>query len=155
MCGIVGYTGYREACPILIKGLHRLEYRGEDSAGVALLGEDSTLKIYKAVGKVSNLEAQASGNDCGGTTGIAHTRWATHGEPNERNAHPHVSQSGSLTMVHNGIIENAGVLRDQLRTRGFLSAAIPTPRSFSSLSSTPVTNMAWTSLLPYGRRSRK
>ena len=119
MCGIVGYTGYREAYPILIKGLHRLEYRGYDSAGVATLGEDGTLKIYKAVGKVVNLEQQAEGNDHSGTLGIAHTRWATHGAPNQRNAHPHVSQSGKLTMVHNGIIENAGVLRVQLSAKGF------------------------------------
>ena len=119
MCGIVGYTGYREAYPILIKGLHRLEYRGYDSAGVALISENSQLRIYKAAGKVSNLEQLAAGNDCSGTTGIAHTRWATHGAPNERNAHPHVSQSGNLTMVHNGIIENAGVLREQLRAKGF------------------------------------
>lgn len=119
MCGIVGYTGCREAYPILIKGLHRLEYRGYDSAGVALLSENGNLNIYKAVGKVSNLEQQAAGHDCSGSIGIAHTRWATHGAPNERNAHPHISQSGALTMVHNGIIENAGVLRDQLRERGF------------------------------------
>ena len=119
MCGIVGYVGQREAFPILIKGLHRLEYRGYDSAGVALIGEDGSLKIYKAVGKVSNLEQQAAGNDCSGTIGIAHTRWATHGVPSERNAHPHVSQSGDLTMVHNGIIENAGTIREQLRARGY------------------------------------
>ena len=119
MCGIVGYTGYREAYPILIKGLHRLEYRGYDSAGVATLGEDGKLKIYKAVGKVVNLEQQAEGNDHSGTLGIAHTRWATHGAPNERNAHPHLSQSGKLTLVHNGIIENAGILRQQLSSKGY------------------------------------
>ena len=104
MCGIVAYLGYREAYPILIKGLHRLEYRGYDSAGVAVLNEAGKLNIYKAVGKVSNLEQVAQGHDCSGSIGIAHTRWATHGEPNEVNAHPHLSQSGDLTMVHNGII---------------------------------------------------
>ena len=120
MCGIVGYLGYRDAYPILIKGLHRLEYRGYDSAGVALISESGQLNIYKAVGKVSNLEKLLVGNDQSGTVGIAHTRWATHGAPNEVNAHPHVSQSGNLTMVHNGIIENAGVLRDQLKDKGFV-----------------------------------
>ena len=119
MCGIVAYLGYREAYPILIRGLHRLEYRGYDSAGVAVLNDAGALNIYKAVGKVSNLEQAAQGHDCSGTIGIAHTRWATHGAPNEVNAHPHVSQSGDLTMVHNGIIENANSLRDQLKEKGF------------------------------------
>jgi glucosamine--fructose-6-phosphate aminotransferase (isomerizing) len=119
MCGIVAYLGYREAYPILIKGLHRLEYRGYDSAGVAVLNDSGKLNIYKAVGKVANLEQSAQGHDCSGTIGIAHTRWATHGAPNEVNAHPHISQSGDLTMVHNGIIENANALRDQLKTKGF------------------------------------
>ena len=106
MCGIVGYTGYREAYPILIKGLHRLEYRGYDSAGVALLDEKSELNIYKAQGKVSDLEASTRGKSRAGSLGIAHTRWATHGLPTENNAHPHISESGRLTLVHNGIIEN-------------------------------------------------
>ncbi|MBP5259153.1 MAG: glutamine--fructose-6-phosphate transaminase (isomerizing) [Paludibacteraceae bacterium] len=120
MCGIVGYTGVREAYPILIKGLHRLEYRGYDSAGVALMGEqDDALKVYKAAGRVSDLEAAAAPNDCSGTAGIAHTRWATHGVPNGINAHPHVSQSGNLSLVHNGIIENYATLRDQLKSKGF------------------------------------
>ncbi|MBR5924543.1 MAG: glutamine--fructose-6-phosphate transaminase (isomerizing) [Bacteroidales bacterium] len=119
MCGIVAYLGGREAYPILIKGLHRLEYRGYDSAGVAVVNDSGVLNIYKAVGKVANLEQIAQGHDCSGTIGIAHTRWATHGVPNEANAHPHVSQSGDLTMVHNGIIENAGTLRTQLREKGF------------------------------------
>ncbi len=119
MCGIVGYLGYRDAYPILIKGLHRLEYRGYDSAGVALLNDEGKLNIYKAVGKVSNLEKLAVGQDQSGSVGIAHTRWATHGAPNEVNAHPHLSQSGDLTMVHNGIIENAGTLREQLKEKGF------------------------------------
>ncbi|MCF0185315.1 MAG: glutamine--fructose-6-phosphate aminotransferase, partial [Bacteroidaceae bacterium] len=117
MCGIVGYIGKRQAYPILIKGLHRLEYRGYDSAGVALMNEQ--LNVYKAKGKVSDLEAVADKQDCTGTIGIAHTRWATHGVPNEINAHPHISQSGNLTLVHNGIIENYGTLRNQLSKRGF------------------------------------
>ena len=117
MCGIVGYIGKRQAYPILIKGLHRLEYRGYDSAGVALMSEN--LNIYKAKGKVSDLEAVADKQDCTGTAGIAHTRWATHGIPSEVNAHPHVSQSGNLTLVHNGIIENYGPLREQLKSKGY------------------------------------
>ena len=117
MCGIVGYIGKRQAYPILIKGLHRLEYRGYDSAGVALMSDK--LNVYKAKGKVSDLEAVADKQDCTGTVGIAHTRWATHGVPNETNAHPHISQSGNLTLVHNGIIENYGTLREQLSKRGF------------------------------------
>ncbi len=124
MCGIVGYIGQREAYPILIKGLHRLEYRGYDSAGCALINQASDqqgqlLNVYKAKGKVSDLEAVARVHDTTGTLGIAHTRWATHGVPSEANAHPHVSQSGNLTLVHNGIIENYGTLRQQLIKRGY------------------------------------
>lgn len=119
MCGIVGYIGTRDAYGILIKGLHRLEYRGYDSAGVALINGDDQLNVYKAKGKVSDLELAAKGKDCSGTIGIAHTRWATHGEPSVRNAHPHISESGNLAIVHNGIIENYQVLRDQLSERGF------------------------------------
>ena len=118
MCGIVGYIGERQAYPILIGGLHRLEYRGYDSAGVALLSDNNQLNVYKAKGKVSELEMVASEKDCTGTLGIAHTRWATHGGPTTVNAHPHVSESGNLTLVHNGIIENYAVLRDQLQERG-------------------------------------
>ena len=118
MCGIVGYIGERQAYPILIGGLHRLEYRGYDSAGVALLSDKSKLNVYKAKGKVSELETAASEKDRSGTLGIAHTRWATHGGPTTVNAHPHVSESGNLTLVHNGIIENYAVLRDQLQERG-------------------------------------
>ena len=123
MCGIVGYIGAREAYPILIKGLHRLEYRGYDSAGCALIsGSEGNyrLNIYKAKGKVSDLENVAKDKDKSGTLGIAHTRWATHGAPSEANAHPHLSQSGNLTLVHNGIIENYGTLRQQLKKRGFV-----------------------------------
>ena len=120
MCGIVGYIGKREAYPVLIKGLKRLEYRGYDSAGCALLsGKEHILNVYKAKGKVADLEAVASGCDTGGTIGIAHTRWATHGVPSEQNAHPHVSQSGNITLVHNGIIENYATLREQLKQRGY------------------------------------
>ncbi len=120
MCGIVGYIGKKQAYPILIKGLKRLEYRGYDSAGCALLSDNGKkLNIYKAKGKVSDLEASANNKDITGTIGIAHTRWATHGVPSEVNAHPHVSQSGNLTLVHNGIIENYSTLREQLKERGY------------------------------------
>ncbi|MCH4155010.1 MAG: glutamine--fructose-6-phosphate transaminase (isomerizing) [Muribaculaceae bacterium] len=119
MCGIVGYLGKREAFPILIAGLKRLEYRGYDSAGVALLSSGKDLRVYKEKGKVANLEQLVAGRDLSGTIGIAHTRWATHGEPSEVNAHPHLSQSGRLALVHNGIIENYSALRESLREKGF------------------------------------
>lgn len=120
MCGIVGYIGNRDAYPLLIKGLRRLEYRGYDSAGCALIsGKDGALNVYKAKGKVSDLEKATETKDVSGGVGIAHTRWATHGVPNEVNAHPHVSQSGNLTLVHNGIIENYATLREQLKGRGY------------------------------------
>ena len=119
MCGIVGYIGYRDAYPILIKGLHRLEYRGYDSAGVALLAGDHKMNIYKSKGKVSNLEESAASTDISGHIGIAHTRWATHGEPSTLNAHPHVSQNGRLALVHNGIIENYSNLKTFLEGKGF------------------------------------
>ncbi len=119
MCGIVGYVGYREAYPILIKGLKRLEYRGYDSAGAALAAEDGRLNIYKAKGKVAELEALAKDKDISGTSGIAHTRWATHGEPCQKNAHPHYSSSEKLALIHNGIIENYAVLREKLREKGY------------------------------------
>lgn len=117
MCGIVGYIGPREAYPILIKGLKRLEYRGYDSAGLALL--DGGLKLYKSHGKVSDLEERVSDKNLNGTVGIGHTRWATHGEPNDVNAHPHYSQSRKLAIIHNGIIENYGSLKTELINRGF------------------------------------
>ena len=119
MCGIVGYIGKRKAYPILIKGLHRLEYRGYDSAGVALINEDGQLNIYKAKGKVSELEAFAADKDTRGNIGIAHTRWATHGEPNTVNAHPHYSESERLAIIHNGIIENYAVLKAGLMQEGY------------------------------------
>ncbi len=119
MCGIVGYTGRRQAYPILIKGLHRLEYRGYDSAGVALMDDNGGLNVYKSRGKVEALKHFAGSKETGGTTGIAHTRWATHGEPNDTNAHPHVSQSGSIAIVHNGTIENYNVLKEALAEHGY------------------------------------
>ncbi|MBR6508898.1 MAG: glutamine--fructose-6-phosphate aminotransferase, partial [Paludibacteraceae bacterium] len=103
MCGIVGYIGKRKAYPILIKGLHRLEYRGYDSAGVALINDNGQLNVYKAKGKVSDLEQAVADKDTSGFIGIAHTRWATHGEPNQVNAHPHYSESEELAIIHNGI----------------------------------------------------
>ena len=117
MCGIVGYTGNKQAYPIVIKGLQRLEYRGYDSAGIALLG--SSLKIYKKKGKVSALEKDVIGKDLEGNTGIGHTRWATHGEPNDANAHPHQSQSGRLAMIHNGIIENYASIKQELLLKDY------------------------------------
>ena len=119
MCGIVGYIGKRKAYPILIKGLHRLEYRGYDSAGVALINPDGQLNVYKAKGKVAELEAFAADKDISGTIGIAHTRWATHGEPNTVNAHPHYSESERLAIIHNGIIENYAVLKAGLQGEGY------------------------------------
>jgi len=118
MCGIVGYIGKKDAYPILIKGLHRLEYRGYDSAGVALL-TDHHLNVYKCKGKVSNLEEFVREKDISGTVGIAHTRWATHGEPNDVNAHPHFSQSGNIAIIHNGIIENYLSIKKELKNRNY------------------------------------
>lgn len=118
MCGIVGYIGTKEAFPILIKGLHRLEYRGYDSAGVALLNSAGNLNVYKTKGKVDDLVSYCKDKDLTGTVGIAHTRWATHGEPSAVNAHPHYSQSKNLAIIHNGIIENYAVLRKRLTEKG-------------------------------------
>ncbi|MDB5284169.1 MAG: glutamine amidotransferase [Bacteroidota bacterium] len=116
MCGIVAYIGHREAYPILIKGLKRLEYRGYDSAGVALL--NGSLNIYKCKGKVSDLENNAKAKNVSGSLGMGHTRWATHGEPNDVNSHPHLSQSGEIAIIHNGIIENYATLKEELTKRG-------------------------------------
>ncbi len=118
MCGIVGYTGPREAYPVILKGLKRLEYRGYDSAGVALMNS-SQLKVYKKKGKVAELEESAMGKDTHAHIGIGHTRWATHGEPSDRNAHPHQSQSGELAMIHNGIIENYTQIKHELINKGY------------------------------------
>ena len=120
MCGIVGYIGKRDAYPVLIKGLKRLEYRGYDSAGVALIDKKRRLNVYKTKGKVSDLEAFVSQKDVSGTIGIAHTRWATHGEPCQANAHPHFSSSENLALIHNGIIENYATLKEKLQKKGFI-----------------------------------
>jgi len=117
MCGIVGYIGNREAYPIIIKGLQRLEYRGYDSAGVALL--NGKLNVYKKKGKVADLHEFAKDQDLTSTIGIGHTRWATHGEPNDSNAHPHISMGGKLVMIHNGIIENYSALKTDLKSKGY------------------------------------
>lgn len=118
MCGIVGYIGHREAYPILINGLKRLEYRGYDSAGVALINAGGELSVYKSKGKVADLEAFCADKDVSGTVGIAHTRWATHGEPSSVNAHPHYSESKNLAIIHNGIIENYSDLKKKLVSEG-------------------------------------
>lgn len=118
MCGIVGYIGQKQAYPILIKGLKRLEYRGYDSAGVALISDNNELNVYKAKGKVSDLVAHCEDKNVSGKAGIAHTRWATHGEPSSTNAHPHYSASGRLALIHNGIIENYATLKEKLIERG-------------------------------------
>ncbi len=123
MCGIVGYIGFREAYPIVIKGLQRLEYRGYDSAGVALLDDTSKVNIYKKAGKVADLESFVQGKNHSGSIGMGHTRWATHGPPNDKNSHPHQSGDERLSIIHNGIIENYGPLKEELISRGhvFLS----------------------------------
>jgi glucosamine--fructose-6-phosphate aminotransferase (isomerizing) len=118
MCGIVGYIGKKEAYPILMKGLKRLEYRGYDSAGIALL--NGGLHVYKTKGKVADLEASISDKNTNGNIGIAHTRWATHGEPNDLNAHPHYSESKEIAIIHNGIIENYNSLKAELLNRGYV-----------------------------------
>jgi glucosamine--fructose-6-phosphate aminotransferase (isomerizing) len=118
MCGIVGYIGPREAYPVIIKGLKRLEYRGYDSAGIALINKDG-LKLYKKKGKVVDLEESIVGKDIQANLGIGHTRWATHGEPSDRNAHPHLSNNGNFTMIHNGIIENYTSIKQELLNKGY------------------------------------
>ena len=112
MCGIVGYIGNKNAYPILIQGLQRLEYRGYDSAGLALY--NNSLEVFKCKGRVSDLEKYVSGKDISGNIGIGHTRWATHGEPNDRNAHPLTSMNGDFVLIHNGIIENYAELKADL-----------------------------------------
>jgi glucosamine--fructose-6-phosphate aminotransferase (isomerizing) len=118
MCGIVAYIGKKEAYPIVLKGLKRLEYRGYDSSGIALL-KNEEIKLFKKEGKVLNLENHVEAKDKSGTRGIGHTRWATHGPPNDKNAHPHLSQDGAIAIVHNGIIENYDVLRQELESKGY------------------------------------
>src|SRR5664279_5911815 len=119
MCGIVGYIGFRNACPIIINGLKRLEYRGYDSAGISIL-EGTKTETFKKKGKVSELENLVSGKTLTGTLAIGHTRWATHGEPNDVNAHPHISQGGKFIIIHNGIIENYSSLKKKLEGRGYI-----------------------------------
>src|SRR6056297_1136334 len=118
MCGIVGYIGNKDAYPILIKGLKRLEYRGYDSAGIAIMNLEN--KIFKRKGKVSELEDMVKQEELTGSSGLGHTRWATHGEPNDINAHPHESMNGHFVIVHNGIIENYTRLKKRLENRGYL-----------------------------------
>ncbi|MCG8579719.1 MAG: class II glutamine amidotransferase, partial [Bacteroidales bacterium] len=117
MCGIVAYVGGRTAYPIIVKGLQRLEYRGYDSAGLALI--NSEINVYKCKGKVKDLENHTKGKSISGSIGMGHTRWATHGEPSDSNAHPHVSQNGKFIVVHNGIIENYAHLKKELISRGY------------------------------------
>ncbi len=119
MCGIVGYIGHRQAYPVIIKGLKRLEYRGYDSSGVALIDEGA-LKVFKKKGKVAELEDEVVGKNLSSNIGIGHTRWATHGEPSDRNAHPHVSNSGNFAMIHNGIIENYVPIKNDLLKKGYV-----------------------------------
>src|SRR3982750_444808 len=118
MCGIVAYIGKRQAYPVLIKGLQRLEYRGYDSAGVALINKKGDLNVYKKKGKVSELVSFVKDQDTTGSIGIGHTRWATHGEPNDVNSHPHYSQSKNMVIIHNGIIENYAAIKEGLKKRG-------------------------------------
>ena len=119
MCGIIGYIGNNDAYPILIKGLKRLEYRGYDSAGIALINNENLLSVYKTKGKVSELETFISQKNISGTTGIGHTRWATHGEPSQANAHPHYSSTETLALIHNGIIENYSAIKEKLKAKGY------------------------------------
>src|SRR5581483_1734970 len=116
MCGIVGYVGHRPALDVVVEGLRRLEYRGYDSAGVAVIGDD--LQVAKKAGRIENLDKELSGRTLSGATGMGHTRWATHGAPNDRNAHPHLDSQNRIAVVHNGIIENFGELRDELERSG-------------------------------------
>jgi glucosamine--fructose-6-phosphate aminotransferase (isomerizing) len=117
MCGIVAYIGEKEAFPIVLKGLKRLEYRGYDSSGIAI-NNNLNLNLFKKQGKVAELEKYVEGVDTSGNIGIGHTRWATHGEPNDVNAHPHLSGNGKFALVHNGIIENYAILKKELISRG-------------------------------------
>ncbi|HIF37886.1 MAG TPA: glutamine--fructose-6-phosphate aminotransferase, partial [Gemmatimonadetes bacterium] len=119
MCGIVAYVGFKDASPILLEGLRRLEYRGYDSAGISVLGSDNALSTVKKAGKLKELEAELLGKMPGGFCGIGHTRWATHGAPTTLNAHPHSNESGDISLVHNGIIENSAHLRRRLIEAGY------------------------------------
>lgn len=118
MCGIVGYTGPRQAFSIVLDGLKRLEYRGYDSAGIAIV-QQNKLHVFKKEGKVANLEAVVSDHDVSSHTAIGHTRWATHGEPSDKNAHPHYTPDGQIAMIHNGIIENYQTIKNELLSKGY------------------------------------
>jgi glucosamine--fructose-6-phosphate aminotransferase (isomerizing) len=118
VCGIVGYVGPRQALDVVVEGLRRLEYRGYDSAGIAIIGGDGPLQVAKKAGRIENLDKELTGRTMAGTTGMGHTRWATHGAPNDRNAHPHTDATGRVAVVHNGIIENHGVLHAELEGDG-------------------------------------
>ncbi len=118
MCGIVGYVGPRAALDVVVEGLRRLEYRGYDSAGVAIVGSDHMLQVEKKAGRIENLDKELAARTITGSTGMGHTRWATHGAPNDRNAHPHVDAAGRIAVVHNGIIENFAELRAELEADG-------------------------------------
>ncbi len=120
MCGIVGYVGPKNAVPLLLEGLNRLEYRGYDSAGVAVLEADGTLAVCKRTGRLSNLEEALDIQSVAGRLGIGHTRWATHGEPTDANSHPHLDCAGAIAVVHNGIIENYLTLRAELEAKGHI-----------------------------------
>ncbi len=130
MCGIVGYIGHQDATPIILNGLKRLEYRGYDSAGLAVIQKGS-LQIRRDVGKLSRLEKLLSESPVHGQIGIGHTRWATHGAPSARNAHPHVGMTGNVVVVHNGIVENFLELREELIAEGDRLIRIPTAKSSS------------------------
>ena len=119
MCGITGYIGNRNATPILLKGLKRLEYRGYDSSGIAILDTDR-IKYLKKAGKIKELQALISKTSIYGSIGIAHTRWATHGSPNDSNSHPHLNESGTIALVHNGIIENYEAIKETLIRKGVI-----------------------------------
>ena len=123
MCGIVGYVGHREAAPIILKGLQHLEYRGYDSAGLAINGNGSGMRLRRAVGKITNLEELVKGQPVAGSCGIGHTRWATHGQATVLNAHPHISADGKVAIVHNGIVENYIDLRHELQSLGYESTS--------------------------------
>lgn len=127
MCGIIGYIGEENATERIIYGLHKLEYRGYDSAGIAVI-DGGALVRFRAQGRLENLEAKIKGKNTGGTIGIGHTRWATHGKPSEENAHPHTDCTGEITIIHNGIIENYFELKEELIKKKHRFALKPTPK---------------------------
>ena len=143
MCGIVGFVGKEEAAPILLDGLERMEYRGYDSAGIAVRSEQEGLQVKKAKGRLHVLrELTRDGAELSGTLGIGHTRWATHGEPNDVNAHPHISENGRIALVHNGIIENYMEIKEHLIKQGVTLPPIPTAKWWPSFWSFTIMNAA-------------